>query len=61
MACGKSHDNTFEVKGILPGREYRFRVSAVNEHGDSDATEAPNKICVSLESEDLDISVRNLH
>jgi len=61
MACGKSHDNTFEVKGILPGREYRFRVSAVNEYGDSDPAEAPNKICISLETVDLDSSVRNLH
>jgi hypothetical protein len=50
MACGKSHDNTFEVKGLLPGREYRFRVSAVNEFGDSDPAEAPNKICISLVS-----------
>ena len=61
MACGKSHDNTFEVKGILPGHEYLFRVSAVNEFGDSDPAEAPNKVIVSLEEEGLDSSVRNVH
>ena len=61
MACGKSHDNTFEVKGLLSGHEYRFRVSAVNEFGDSDATEAQNKVCINPEPDSFDSSVRNIN
>merc|ERR1711862_749537 len=28
MACGKSHGNTFDARGLMKGHEYRFRVSA---------------------------------
>ena len=61
MACGKSHDNTFEVKGLLPGHEYRFRVSAVNEYGDSDPAVTQSPVFINDQSQDLDSSVRNIH
>ncbi len=62
MACGKSHGNTFDAKGLLKGREYRFRVSAVNEHGDSDPTEAKDPVIVATlgSDSDLDSAVRNM-
>ena len=59
MACGKSHGNTFDAKGLLRGHEYRFRVSAVNEHGDSDPAEAKETIRWSP-PEDMDSQVRNM-
>ena len=59
MACGKAHGNSFDAKGLMKGREYKFRVSAVNEHGDSDPTEAKETIKM-LSSEDMDSSVRNM-
>ena len=59
MACGKSHGNTFDAKGLLTGHEYRFRVSAVNEHGDSDPAEAKETIRWSP-PEDMDNQVRNM-
>ena len=59
MACGKSHGNTFDAKGLLKGREYKFRVSAVNEHGDSDPAEAKETI-IMASGGDLDASVRNM-
>ena len=59
MACGKSHGNTFDAKGLMTGREYKFRVSAVNEHGDSDPAEAKETIVISG-SGDLDNAVRNM-
>ena len=58
MACGKSHGNTFDAKGLLQGREYKFRVSAVNEHGDSDPAVAKETIIMS--QQDLDNAVRNM-
>ena len=58
MACGKSHGNTFDAKGLLKGREYKFRVSAVNEHGDSDPAEAKETIILS-QKDDMDNAVRN--
>merc|ERR1740116_33973 len=58
MACGKSHGNTFDAKGLLSGREYKFRVSAVNEHGDSDPAVAKETIIMS--QQDLDNAVRNM-
>ncbi len=58
MACGKSHGNTFDAKGLLKGHEYKFRVSAVNEHGDSDPIEAKETITMSNKDE-MDNSVRN--
>lgn len=60
MACGKTHDNTFQAKGLLPGHEYRFRVSAVNEHGDSDPAEGRSSVIVRSENDNIDESVRNL-
>ena len=61
MACGKSHGNTFDAKGLLKGREYKFRVSAVNEHGDSEPAEAKETIILSATSgQDLDNAVRNM-
>lgn len=59
MACGKSHGNTFDAKGLMKGHDYKFRVSAVNEHGDSDPTEAKETICLSLDADNVDKSVRN--
>ncbi len=35
-ACGHTKDNTYAVRGLLPGRSYRFRLCAVNKIGDSD-------------------------
>jgi len=35
-ACGHTRDNQYTVKGLLPSREYQFRICAVNEIGDSD-------------------------
>jgi len=35
-ACGHTKDNTYELKGLLEGRTYQFRVCAVNRIGDSD-------------------------
>lgn len=35
-ACGHTKENTYAVRGLLPGRSYRFRVCAVNRIGDSD-------------------------
>ncbi len=61
MACGKSHDNTFEVKGLQPGHEYRFRILAVNQYGDSDPAETRNPISIGSDSQDLDSSVRNIN
>lgn len=35
-ACGHTKDNSYAVRGLLPGRIYRFRICAVNKIGDSD-------------------------
>lgn len=35
-ACGHTKDNTFTVKGLLEGVQYKFRICAVNRIGDSD-------------------------
>ena len=60
MACGKSHGNSFDAKGLMSGLEYKFRVSAVNEYGDSDPTEAKETIKMMSSAEDMDNSVRNM-
>ena len=40
LACGRTKENAFEAKGLIPGHEYRFRVSAVNRYGYSDVLES---------------------
>jgi len=35
-ACGHTKDNTITIKGLQAGRQYTFRVCAVNKIGDSD-------------------------
>ena len=61
MACGKAHGNTFDAKGLIKGREYKFRVSAVNEHGDSDPTEAKETVTITASgSDEIDSSVRTM-
>jgi len=35
-ACGHTKDNTYTIKGLLPGHQYTFRICAVNSIGDSD-------------------------
>ena len=60
MACGKAHGNSFDAKGLMSGLEYKFRVSAVNEYGDSDPTEAKETIKMISSAEDMDNSVRNM-
>jgi len=61
-ACGKSPatENTFSARGLLPGREYKFRVSAVNEHGDSDPAETKDSIIASADPDLMDSKSRNM-
>ncbi|XP_040583966.1 twitchin [Lepeophtheirus salmonis] len=41
IACGRSKDNTIDIKGIFnPGESYKFKVSGVNLYGESDAIES---------------------
>merc|ERR1711973_776220 len=35
-ACGHTKENTYTVKGLLDGLQYKFRICAVNRIGDSD-------------------------
>ena len=35
IPCGRSPDTTMDVKGLTPMKEYKFRVCAVNEEGES--------------------------
>ena len=59
MACGRTKDNQFEAKGLLPGRQYKFRVTAVNRYGDSDAAESAEAINVGAPKDDgKDVSGR---
>jgi hypothetical protein len=62
-ACGKSPatDNTFSARGLLPGREYKFRVSAVNEHGDSDHAVTKETIIAAADADAMDSAVRNMY
>ncbi|EGT49285.1 hypothetical protein CAEBREN_29721 [Caenorhabditis brenneri] len=43
-ACGESKDTNFHVDDLVQGHEYKFRVKAVNRHGDSDPLEAREAI-----------------
>ncbi|RWS24197.1 twitchin-like protein, partial [Leptotrombidium deliense] len=38
--CGKTDKTELEVTGLTPGKEYLFRVSAINEEGESEPLEA---------------------
>merc|ERR1719412_2415488 len=62
-ACGKSPatENTFSARGLLPGREYKFRVSAVNEHGDSDHAVTKETIIAAADADAMDSAVRNMY
>ena len=42
--CGKSHEPQFDVKNLVPGKKYKFRVRAVNKEGDSEELEADHVI-----------------
>nr|AZI15635.1 UNC-22 [Auanema rhodensis] len=42
--CGEAKDTNFHVDDLTPGHEYKFRVKAVNRHGDSDPLEANQSI-----------------
>ncbi len=44
VPCGKSTDTQFEVKNLVPGHKYKFRVRAVNKEGDSEELEADKAI-----------------
>ena len=48
LACGrcKANESDFRAKGLLPGRQYSFRVSAVNRMGESDPAEANEVITI---------------
>jgi hypothetical protein len=35
IPCGRSPEPTMDVKGLTPMKEYKFRVCAVNEEGES--------------------------
>lgn len=39
VPCGRSTDPNFEVTGLTPGKEYKFRVAAVNAEGESEPLE----------------------
>lgn len=39
LPCGKSDVPEFEVDGLIPGHEYKFRVKAVNKEGESEPLE----------------------
>ncbi|XP_053200690.1 twitchin-like isoform X3 [Panonychus citri] len=42
--CGKTDKPEFEVTGLIPGKEYLFRVVAQNDEGDSEPLEASSPI-----------------
>lgn len=44
QAPGKVVPPNFEVTGLEPGHQYKFRVTAVNDEGDSDPLEADKAI-----------------
>ena len=46
LACGRTKENSFEARGLLPGRGYRFRVSAVNKFGYSDLAETKEPMII---------------
>ncbi len=44
VPCGKSKEPTLDVTGLTPGKEYKFRVRAVNKEGESEPLEAEQSI-----------------
>ncbi|XP_023314705.1 twitchin isoform X11 [Trichogramma pretiosum] len=44
VPCGHSRDTNLDVTGLTPGREYKFRVSAVNQEGESEPLVAEQTI-----------------
>lgn len=44
MPCMKTKDPKAEVENLVPGHEYKFRVSAVNNEGQSEPLEADHAI-----------------
>ncbi|KAL0267677.1 UNVERIFIED_CONTAM: hypothetical protein PYX00_009872 [Menopon gallinae] len=44
VPCGRSSEPTMEVTGLTPGKEYKFRVAAVNSEGESEPLEADQTI-----------------
>jgi len=56
MGCGRANKNECEflARGLLNGRSYRLRVSAVNRLGESEAAEAAEVVTVDAEANDED-------
>lgn len=44
VPCGRSPDPNIDVTGLTPGKEYKFRVSAVNSEGESEPLTAEETI-----------------
>jgi Immunoglobulin I-set domain/Fibronectin type III domain len=44
VPCGRAKDTFFEVANLEPGQEYTFRVTAINEEGESEPLEADKSI-----------------
>lgn len=44
VPCGRSTEPNLEVTGLTPGKEYKFRVAAVNAEGESEPLEADQTI-----------------
>lgn len=44
VPCGRSLEPGFDVTGLIPGKEYKFRVSAVNSEGESEPLVAEQTI-----------------
>lgn len=41
---GKTDKPEMEVTGLTPGKEYKFRTTAINDEGDSEPLETPGSI-----------------